>query len=223
MTWDPWPLRHLVLRTPRLVLRPDDDAGLFELAEEARLGVHPPELMPFVTAWTDDSPENRALSTVRWHWEKRAALRPESWSVQFLVRFEGRVVGVQCLGAGEFAVTRQVETGSWLGLRHQGQGIGTEMRAAVLLFAFDHLGATRARSAAFVDNPASRRVSEKLGYRCDGIDVYARRGERTEDIRLLVEPGTIRRPGWVLRVDGLDACRSMLGLTAEVGSSSGAD
>ena len=24
---DPWPLRHLVLRTPRLELRPDDDAG----------------------------------------------------------------------------------------------------------------------------------------------------------------------------------------------------
>jgi len=61
MSADPWPLRHLVLRTPRLVLRPDDDAGLFELAEEARLGIHPPEYMPFVTPWTDDSPENRLL------------------------------------------------------------------------------------------------------------------------------------------------------------------
>ena len=49
---DPWPLRHLVLRTPRLMLRPDDDAGLLELAEEARLGVHPPELMPFITPWS---------------------------------------------------------------------------------------------------------------------------------------------------------------------------
>ena len=213
MSADPWPLRHLVLRTPRLVLRPDDDAGLFELAEEARLGIHPPEYMPFVTPWTDDSPENRALSTVRWHWEKRAALRPQSWALQFLVRFRGRVVGMQSLGAGEFAVTRQVETGSWLGQRHQGQGIGTEMRAAVLLFAFDHLGATRARSAAYVDNPASLRVSEKLGYRCDGIDVYARRGERTEDVRLLVEPATMCRPGWALEVEGLDACRPTLGLS----------
>ena len=67
---DPWPLRHLVLRTPRLVLRPDDDAGLLELAEEAWLGVHPPELMPFVTPWSDASPEERALSTLQWHWQR---------------------------------------------------------------------------------------------------------------------------------------------------------
>ena len=56
---DPWPLRHLVLRTPRLELRPDDDAGLLELAEEARLGVHPPELMPFVAA-VDRRPRRRS-------------------------------------------------------------------------------------------------------------------------------------------------------------------
>ena len=210
MSADPWPLRHLVLRTPRLVLRPDDDAGLFELAEEARLGIHPPEYMPFVTPWTDDSPENRALSTVRWHWEKRAALRPQSWALQFLVRFRGRVVGMQSLGAGEFAVTRQVETGSWLGLRHQGQGIGTEMRAAVLLFAFDHLGATRARSAAFFDNLASLRVSEKLGYRTDGSETIVRRGVATDDVRLLLAPDAFRRPDWELRADGVAECLPML-------------
>ena len=135
---DPWPLRHLVLRTPRLVLRPDDDAGLLELAEEARLGVHPPELMPFLTPWSDAAPDERALSTLQWHWSKRAELRPTGWNVHFLVRFDGRVVGTQELAATEFAVTREVATGSWLGLRHQGRGIGTEMRAAVLMFAFDH-------------------------------------------------------------------------------------
>ncbi len=42
------------------------------------------------------------------------------------------------------------------------------MRAAVLLLAFDHLGARTARSEAFADNPASLRVSEKLGYAPDG-------------------------------------------------------
>lgn len=33
---DPWPLRHLVLHTPRLELRPDDDAGL-QLGEVLQL------------------------------------------------------------------------------------------------------------------------------------------------------------------------------------------
>ena len=37
-----WPLRDLVLRTPRLELRPDDDAGLFELAAVAYGGVRRP-------------------------------------------------------------------------------------------------------------------------------------------------------------------------------------
>ena len=45
---DHWPLRHLVLRTPRLELRPDDDEGLLELVEEAYLGIHPPGEMPFL-------------------------------------------------------------------------------------------------------------------------------------------------------------------------------
>ena len=35
-----WPLRHLVLRTPRLELRPDDIAGLDELVAVA-YGRHP--------------------------------------------------------------------------------------------------------------------------------------------------------------------------------------
>ena len=213
MAWDPWPLRHLVLRTPRLELRPDDDAGLFELAEEARLGVHEPDVMPFLEPWTDAEPEVRGLATVRWHWGRRAALTPQRWSVNFLARIDGRVVGVQGLGAGDFAVSREVATGSWLGLRHQGRGIGTEMRAAVLAFAFDHLGATQARSAAFVDNVASHRVSAKLGYRGDGTEVTARRGERVEDLRLLLTPGTFRRPPWTLGVEGVAACLPLLGVT----------
>jgi RimJ/RimL family protein N-acetyltransferase len=208
---DPWPVRHLVLRTPRLELRPADDDGLFALAELARLGVHAPELMPFVTPWTDATPEERAVDVLRWHWGQRAALRPERWSVAFLVRVDGRVVGMQEVSAGEFAVTREVETGSWLGLRHQGRGFGTEMRAAVLLFAFDHLGATRARSGAFLDNAASLRVSEKLGYRRDGTEVHARRGTRAENARLLVTPSTFRRPAWLLAVEGAAACLPVLG------------
>ena len=106
-----------------------------------------------------------------------------------------------------------MQTGSWLGLRHQGRGIGTEMRAAVLSFAFDHLGAVRARSAAFVDNPASLRVSEKLGYRPDGTATIVRRGQATTDVRLVLEPATFRRPAWELQVAGLDACLPMLGLS----------
>ena len=58
-----WPLRHLVLRTPRLELRPDDDAGLAELVDVAYRGVHPPEQMPFAMPWTDADPATSAAGS----------------------------------------------------------------------------------------------------------------------------------------------------------------
>ncbi len=213
MPRDPWPLRHLVLRTPRLELRPDDDPGLLQLAHEARLGVHPPETMPFAVPWTDAGPDERARATLQHHWRMRGNLLPGRWTVSFLVRLDGRVVGTQDVEATDFAETREVDTGSWVGLRHQGRGIGTEMRAAVLMWAFDHLGATQARSAAFVDNAASRRVSEKLGYRPDGSLTQARRGARADKIRFLLKRDAFRRPGWTLRTEGVAACLAVLGVT----------
>ena len=206
-----WPLRHLVLRTPRLELRPDDDDGLYELVEVAYRGVHPPDEMPFLVPWTDADPRYLGRGSLQHFWSQRAALAPQRWWVHFLVRQAGRVIGVQSLGAVDFGVTREVETGSWLGMAHQRAGIGTEMRAAVLMFAFDELGATRARSGAFTDNVASLRVSAKLGYRRDGTDVVARRGARTEEVRLVLEADSLVRPEWKLEVEGVDGCRGLLG------------
>ncbi len=208
---EPWPLRHLVLRTPRLELRPDDDDGLAELVDEAYLGVHPPERMPFAVPWTDADPAYLGRGIVQHFWSQRASLAPGDWAVHFLVRREGRVIGTQGMMAVDFAVTREFRTGSWLGLRHQGHGLGTEMRAAVLLLGFDHLGATRARSDAFVDNAASLRVSERLGYRRDGSARLARRGAPAEDLRLVLDPADLVRPEWTLSVDGVDGCRGLLG------------
>jgi RimJ/RimL family protein N-acetyltransferase len=208
---EPWPLRHLVLRTPRLELRPDDDAGLYELIEVAYGGVHPPDEMPFGVPWTDADPKYLGRGVLQFHWSQRAQFAPEKWSIHFLVRFEGRVIGTQSMDGVEFGVVREIETGSWLGLPFQRRGLGTEMRAAVLAFAFDHLGAVRARSAAFTDNPASLRVSERLGYARDGSDMVARRGNPAEKIRLVLTPDRFVRPDWTLEVEGVDACRPLLG------------
>ena len=56
---------------------------------------------------------------------------------------DGRPVGIQDVIAANFPVLRGVDTYSWLGIDHQGQGFGREMRAAVLHLAFDGLGAVR--------------------------------------------------------------------------------
>lgn len=209
---DPWPLHRLVLRTPRLELRPDDDDGLRELAEVALNGVHARERMPFSVPWTDTDPAHLGRTVLQYHWGQRAQLAPESWAIHFLVRYEGRVIGTQGLSGKDLRIVGEVETGSWIGLRHHGRGFGTEMRTAVLAFAFDHLGAVRARSAAFVDNPPSRRISARLGYRPDGSAVVVRRGEAAEQLRFVLTAADFARPAWTLQVDGLAACRPLLGL-----------
>jgi RimJ/RimL family protein N-acetyltransferase len=206
-----WPLRDLVLRTPRLELRPDDDPGLDELVEVAYGGVHDPATMPFLTPWTDADPRYLGRGTLQFYWAQRARFAPESWALHFLVRHEGRVLGVQSLTGNDFGVLRTVGSGSWLGRPHQGRGFGTEMRAAVLLLAFDHLGAVAADSGAFADNPASLRVSERLGYRPNGVRTHLRRGEPATEVLLRVTPDEFVRPDWTLKVEGLDACRGLLG------------
>ena len=208
---DPWPLRHLVLRTPRLTLRPDEDKGLHELAALALRGVHPPEQMPFLYPWTDQPADELVRGTLQYHWKARAQLGPADWCINFLVRREGAVIGSQGLSGTEFAITREVSSGSWLGVAHQNRGFGTEMRAAVLLLAFDHLGAATARSGAFPDNPASLRVSQRLGYRQDGANTRVRRGEPAIETRLVLTAAQFVRPEWSLQVTGLDGCRRLLG------------
>lgn len=209
-----WPLSALRLTTDRLELRPDDDLGLGELAELAAGGVHPPQAMPFSTPWTDGTPKEVAQSTLQFHWRCRGDLSPARWTVNFVVRADGRVVGTQGVSANDFGTLRTIRTGSWLGLPYQGRGIGTEMRRAVLAWAFDELQAEVAQSAAFGDNPASIAVSRRIGYVDDGIDVVLRRGRPAELRRFRLTAAAWRQAGGApagFRADGTSACRPLLG------------
>lgn len=209
---DPWPLRHLVLRTPRLELRPDDDSGLLELVDKAYHGIHPPEQMPFSFPFTDAPHEELGRNILQHHWRIRADCSPAAWRVNLLVRLDGRVIGTQGISGKNFAVTREVHSGSWIGLRHQGNGFGIEIRAAMLLFAFDYLGAIQARSDAFSDNAKSLAVSSKLGYAEDGTQREQRRGEQADVVRLLLAADRFVRPAWEVEVHGFVQCKGFFGL-----------
>lgn len=208
-----WPLFGLRLATPRLILRPLCDDDLAELVDLALTGIHPKDQMPFAAPWTDAPRDEMIENTLRYQWRRRAESEPKDWSVAFAVRSRGALLGTQEISGRNFAVTRVVASGSWLGLAHQGQGHGSEMRSAVVDFAFDHLKATRAVSAAFSDNAASLGISRKLGYVADGTDVVERRpGEAAVDQRLLLTPESFRRPPWSVQVAGFEACRGSFGL-----------
>lgn len=207
-----WPLFGLVLRTPRLELRLPSLEQLAALAEMADGGIHDPAAMPFTTPWTDLPPGERGRSVLQWQWKTWAGLTPRKWALGLVVLAGGEVVGTQEIGADDFAITREVATGSWLGLRHHRRGIGTEMRAAVLELAFTGLGAEAATSSAFVDNPASLGVSRRLGYVPDGITRHAVRDRLQLDQRLRLDRAAWERCRTVpVTIEGLEPCRELLG------------
>ncbi len=205
-----WPLFDLVVRTPRLELRlprEDEFAALIELADR---GVHDPATMPFFVAWTDLEPRQRARSTAQWMWVHRANWSSDKWTFTAAVFVHGQPVGMQDVSAENFRAVRSVETGSWLGRAHQGQGIGHEMREAILHLAFAGLGAEEALSGAFEDNVASLATSRSVGYAENGEARARRRDGSGRTIRF-----RMGRDAWVQRrrddieIAGLDGCIDM--------------
>ncbi len=221
MLTDSWPLFGLVLRTPRLELRVPSLEQLAALAALADEGVHDPAAMPFLVPWTDLPPGPRGRSVLQYQWRTWGALSPQKWTLELAVLAGGEPAGIQGVSGTDFAVTREVHTGSWLGRRHHRRGIGTEMRAAVLHLAFAGLGADWAVSSAATDNPASIGVSRKLGYADDGIEVASVRGQRRVERRFRMD-----REAWAahrsvpVEVEGLEPCLELLG--APVSASRGA-
>jgi RimJ/RimL family protein N-acetyltransferase len=213
MLTDHYAAYGLRLRTPRLELRLPDLDDLARLADVAIEGVHDPAEMPFLTPWTGAEPAVLGRSLITYHLGVLAASTPTDWHLPFAVVFDGGPIGIQSVQAREFDVCREVSTGSWIGQRFQGKGIGTEMRAAILQLAFEELGAVEAISAARDSNVASTGVSRKLGYGDDGLERWAVRGELTVHRRF-----RLNRPAWLahrtvpVTIDGLTPrCRSDLG------------
>ncbi|WP_147916456.1 GNAT family N-acetyltransferase [Ruania zhangjianzhongii] len=175
-----WPPSLLRARAGDLELRYLDDDLLIELAELAPRGVHDPGTMPFLFPWTRGTPTEVARSVLVYQWRARAAVTAHSWSLELAVLHRGEPVGIQAIEADDFPVARCVTSGSWLGQAHQGQGLGTQMRALMLYLAFEGLGAETATTSAWADNPASNAVSAKLGYRPNGSSRQGREGKPTE-------------------------------------------
>jgi RimJ/RimL family protein N-acetyltransferase len=145
--------------------------------------------MPFEIPWTDSLDERDfvAYSTAS-----------TADSIRFTVFHDGEPIGVQGLDIHSDWVT----TGSWLGEAYQGRGLGTEMRAAVLTYAFGSRDAKVARSGAIQGNPQSLGVSRKLGYEAVGTRVVSPRGEPLEHTDVALHRDRFRSPVPV-SVDGV--------------------
>jgi RimJ/RimL family protein N-acetyltransferase len=208
-----WPLLDLRVVTPRLVLRPPDEATVLALIDLAAEGIHDPDFMPFKRPWTLRPSPERERESFQYYAGCWANWSPDDWSLPFSVWAEGELVGLQSMLGHDFAHTLTFSSGSWLGRAHQGKGIGKEMRSALLHFGFDGLGATRAETGAFFDNRPSLGVTAALGYEPNG-DSFRPRGDSLD--RCLAFK--LDRADWQERrrddveIVGLDSCRELFGV-----------
>lgn len=208
-----WPLFDLRVRTPRLELRYPDDELVVTLADLAAAGIHDPSTMPFAMPWTDVKPPQLQRNTLQYFWRTRAEVSPEKWDLPLAVLEAGAVVGVQGIHTKQFPIRRSFETGSWLGLAHQGRGIGKEMRTAALHLAFAGLGAEWAHTSAWDDNHASQAVTRALGYEPNGRVVDVRRDEAATMLSYRMSRSLWeKRRRDDIEIDGLDDCLPLLGL-----------
>jgi len=213
---DLWPVAGLRVVSGDLELRWPDDGLMVAVAREAGQGVHLDDIMPFTIPWSRGTPETVARGVLQYLWGQRSSLAADSWCLELAVLLDGVPLGLQSARSRQFPVTRTAETGSWLGLRHQGNGIGTRMRVLMLHLLFEGFGAQEATSGAFLDNGPSNAVSTKLGYDRNGLVTVARDGVAAQQWRYrMARDRWDGRPEWMrptVTLHGVDAVRAQLGI-----------
>jgi RimJ/RimL family protein N-acetyltransferase len=168
-----WPLFDLRLTTPDLELTTMREADLPGLADSLPDDL---EQDPAATTYAglDDRPVARGVVVHQGYWKAFGTWSVDAWRLNFVVRQDGAVVGVQELEGNDFPTLRVVDTSSYLVGAARGRGWGKQMRAAVLALAFGPLGARAAITSAWHDNHASLGVSRSLGYTDNGESYLAR-------------------------------------------------
>jgi ribosomal-protein-serine acetyltransferase len=148
------------LVTDRLTLEPigPGHAEVLWRATEASL----PELRPWMFwAAGADQDSTRAFA------EEAGREWAEGIAYQFAIRDRDGIAGALGIEV-PVPVRRLGEIGYWVASARAGRGYATEAGAAVVAFGFDALGLYRLELRAGVENLASQRVAEKLGFRREG-------------------------------------------------------
>lgn len=152
------------LATKRIIIEPISSKRhheFFRAVEEARSALLP--WLPWVPL--NDSPEAslRYTEACQRDWDKGAAVR-------FFLRLRDlpQIIGVVSL-ENCIHTHQSCELGYWLHPAHQGKGLMTEAAGVVVDFAFETMKIHRVRAAAAIENIASQRVIERLGFTKEGM------------------------------------------------------
>ena len=164
----PWARVRLVaptvLETPRLVgerLGPEHHAGMLAIFGDPRVGA----TMGGVATAADVESQIARLAA---HWEQHGF----GWYA-FRDRDSGALVARGGPKTAHVGGRDEVEIGWTVAPDRWGEGLATELGAASIEIAFGRLGLVDVVSFTLVDNVASRRVMDKLGFAFDRDVIYA--------------------------------------------------
>ena len=204
-----WPLFDLVVRTPRLELRLPREDEFADMVELGRRGDPRPRDDALLHALDRRRAASARREAAQWMWRHRADWSPDNWSSPVASSW---TAGPSACRTSGRALPRRALRRDRVVARpaHQGQGLGREMREAVLHLAFAGLGAEEALSGAFEDNAPRWRPHARWG---------TRRTERREAIAATARaapsgsawgerPGSERRRSDI-EIIGLEGCLDM--------------
>lgn len=215
---------NVLVSTPRIQLRAASDECLEALAPLVAAGKATADPPPWddPSAFYEPDPEVRVNRWLQAVWRARGTVRSDVWRLSFVAFVDDEPVGQQDLTGHDFDDFGTVESTSWVSADRRGEGIGTEMRAAILQLAFEGLGAREAHSEGAVDNAGSNAVSERLGYERNGVAWATHQGKP-----VLGQRWCLTREDWLpgrrsdIELAGVAECREVLGihLRGNLGSS----
>lgn len=151
------PMARLPLHTRRLILRPwrrPDAPAIAALLDD-------PEMADFLMVIPQPFVAFDAHTLIRAAWRRLTTGRGFDLAI---LRRERPDAIIGSIGIGLFEDGRRGDLGFWIGREFWGRGYATEAAACLLAFARDELGVSVFSATAAVDNQASIRVLQKLGF-----------------------------------------------------------
>lgn len=150
----------MILQTERLILRPWDEAD----AEDLYLYAGDPRVGP-IAGWPPHTSVENSREIIR-------AILAAAETYAIVLKETGRPVGsIGLLFHSDLAEKDdEAELGYWIGVPFWGRGLVPEAAREVLRHAFEDLGLARVWCGYYDGNERSKRVQEKLGFRCQWVN-----------------------------------------------------
>lgn len=161
-------LKSMILRTERLIIRSysEDDLLLFhEICRNPNVGNN--------GGWKPHKTISESEQILRYYYIQE----PFRWAI--IRKDTKEFIGSIGFSRDEKRTNDEVRSlGYWLNELYWGQGYMTEAVCAVVKYAFERLNFEYISADCYSDNPASRRVLEKTGFKFEGI---LKRGAKSQD------------------------------------------